>query len=79
VARAVNRIGRGLQRVANNHVIDFIRRETAAIESFLRGDRAELDCADLAEMAVVLGHGCSCSVNDDYVFHGFPLNVQDEC
>ena len=39
VARAVDGVARGLQRVADDDVVDLFRRDAAARERFLRGER----------------------------------------
>src|SRR5258708_19797368 len=69
VACTVDGIARGLQGVANDDVLHFLRRGTAAPERFLRGNRGEVDGADVAELAVVFGHRRACAVDDDNVFH----------
>src|SRR6185436_17541535 len=69
VTRAVDRVARRLQRVSDDDVVDLIRRESAAAQRFLCGDRSEIDCTDVGKVAVVLGHGSSCTVYDEDVFH----------
>jgi len=52
VTRSVNRIAGRLQRVTDDDVIDFLRRETAPSKRFLGGDHAEIDRADVRETAL---------------------------
>ena len=69
MAGAVDGVARGLQGVADDDVIHLFGREAAALERSLRGDDGEVDGADVAEVAVVLGHRRAGAVDDDDVFH----------
>ena len=76
VTRSVDGVARGLQGVADDDVIHFLRRDAAARECFLGGDDAEVDGRDVAERAVIFGHRRACAVEDDDVFHWVSLGGQ---
>src|SRR5262249_50304150 len=69
VARAVDGVAGRLQGVADDDVVHFLGGRAAARKRFLRGDHGEVDGADVAEVAVVLGHRRPRAVDDDDVFH----------
>ncbi len=69
VTRAINRIGRGLECVADDDMIDLLAAEAAARKRFLRREHAEVDGADVAEVSVVFGHRRTGAVDDDDFFH----------
>ena len=72
MARAVQRIDRGLQRVAHDHMIDGFRGHFRTLQSSLRSNRGQLHGGEVLELAVarcadVLGHGGTGAADDDDV------------
>ncbi len=72
VARAVDRVVRGLQCIADHGVVDRSGRDLGALQRRLRGVCAEVDRGELLELAEaggagVLGHRGACSADDDDV------------
>jgi hypothetical protein len=81
VARAVERVDRRLQHVADDDVVDRLRVDARALERGLRGVHAEVERADLLELAVpggpdVLAHGRPRAPDDDdFVVHCCSLSA----
>src|ERR1043165_9418591 len=66
---AVDGVAGGLQGVADDDVLDLLRRDAGAGQCFFGSDDGEVDGADVAEVAVVLGHRRAGAVEDVDVFH----------
>ena len=78
VARAVDGVARGLQRVAHHHVVDARRRARRRARSAARAAcAAELEGRDVLERAHVLGHGRARAAQDHDVarLHGLHLDL----
>ena len=69
MARAVDRVGRGLQGVADDDVVDRRRIDAGALEERLRGPRPELDRREVGERAVVLRHRRPDAVDQNQVLY----------
>jgi hypothetical protein len=68
VARAVDRVARGLQGVADDHMVHLLGREAAAGDRLFRRDDPEVDRADVIEVSVVLRHRRASAVDDHDFF-----------